>query len=111
MTKQEIMEYKEKYAKLGYEFIAPHLALADRVRSSYRHNLGDLYDVYGRFSHAKLNVWRHWESKAREVGGYGIHVTSKNAQVFCLGFDFDDPDTGELMVAHITPAHNYVTCG
>lgn len=116
MTKQEFKKLNEErmryYTGIGYEFVNPNTAKADGIRASYRRNCGYyLHEVYGRYSHAKLYAWRKWERKMRDdLDGVGMHITSYNTCSFCLGFDFDDPMTGELMYAHITPAHNYVTC-
>lgn len=66
-----------------------------------------LDDVYGSFSTAKAHAYMYCKSLEAEFDGFGGGITSHNTFSFSYMFDFVNPDTGELMRAHITPSYNH----
>ena len=51
-----------------------------------------------------MDTARHLKN---EFDGFDGGITSHNTFGFVYMFDFVNPDTGELMRAHITPYHNH----
>lgn len=66
-----------------------------------------LDDVYGSFSAAKARAYMYCRALEAEFDGFDGGITGHNSQFFTYMFDFVNPDTGELMRAHITPTYNH----
>lgn len=67
----------------------------------------ELSDVYGYFSCRKYNAYNACRSMCDELDGRDFCIVSHNTNVFCVAFQFADPDTGEVVQAYITPTYNY----
>lgn len=74
---------------------------------SMRYEGETLRDVYGRYSDNKKRAFDCCVSLCEEFNGYSFRITSHNSFSFCVMFDFANPETGEAMRAHITPAYNH----
>lgn len=68
---------------------------------------GSLDDAYSKPSKAKRGIWESWKRFARSVNATDFRVLSSNTYHFIIGFEFVNPETGELLRAKITPTHNY----
>lgn len=68
---------------------------------------GSLYDAYSKPSKSKRGIWESWHQFAKSVNAEDFRVLYSNSFSFTIGFDFINPDTGEIMRAKITPTHNY----
>lgn len=68
----------------------------------------NIWQAYGRPSARKVAAWHDCEAMCRECAGYGLCITAVGCQTFSVMFDFMNPDTGELMRAHITRDHNHL---
>lgn len=66
-----------------------------------------LDDVYGCYSAAKARAYMYCKDLEAEFDGFDGGITSYNVFSFTYMFDFANPDTGELMRAHITPTCNH----
>lgn len=71
-----------------------------------------LFDCYVRPSDRKMHIYREWENYVF-TSEYALEetfgVTSYSCHFFTLGFEIVNPETREIGVAHITPAHNYIS--
>lgn len=63
-----------------------------------------IYDVYGRCSEAKKNIWESWAGWFREANSHMFGVTSHNSNFFTICGVVQGLD-GEYFV-RITKAHN-----
>lgn len=66
-----------------------------------------LDDVYKTYSRDKLVAYNYCRRLCEDLGGWNFAITSANIFCFSVMFDFAHPETGELMRAHITKAHNH----
>lgn len=66
-----------------------------------------LADVYGRYSMAKEKAFEYCRDLCKKYNGWGLCISSHNAQFFTVMFNFEHPETGELMVAKITRDYNH----
>ena len=76
--------------------------------ASADNNLGyDLWEVYGRFSRAKVNALEWCKEKCHNTNGYGFRIISKNSFSFSVAWEVDDfeyvnPKTGEVTIEPAT---------
>lgn len=79
-----------KYKEIVNKFITNKIDLGTIVytenRISDNHIENSLYDVYARPSVYKQNAFYDIESDCKAVHGYGLHVTSHNANFFSTVF-------------------------
>ena len=66
-----------------------------------------LSDVYDSYSYAKERAYDYCKALEEEFDGWNGGIVSHNTFTFTYMFDFVHPETGEIMRAHITPAHNH----
>lgn len=71
-----------------------------------RSHYGDLLDAYTKCSEAKRAAWLHCRDLMAEHDGWGLKVISRNTWMFTAGFEFTNPETGELMFMYITPSYD-----
>ena len=77
-----------------------------------------LDSAYDRPSKAKRHIYDEWYNDALRLGaltdgGYkeayeSFGIASYNCMQFTVVFRFVEPETGEIMQAYITKAHNYL---
>lgn len=66
----------------------------------------DLNKAYGKCSKAKKEAWEYCQDLCRRKNGEGLKVISRNAHMFTAGFEYPDPDTGELYFMYITKSYD-----
>lgn len=66
-----------------------------------------LDDVYATCSTEKHRAYNYCRCLCDDLGGWGFAITSANTFSFCVMFYFEHPETGEIMLAHITPTYNH----
>lgn len=66
-----------------------------------------LADVYNRYSTAKENAFKYCRDLCKKYNGWGMCISSHNAQTFTVMFNFEHPETGAKMVAKITRDYNH----
>jgi len=75
--------------------------------SSWRNSrYTDLNSAYGRCSSAKKRAWEYCQDLCRKYEGEGLKVISRNGYRFTAGFEYADPNTGELMFMYISPNYD-----
>lgn len=67
-----------------------------------------LEECYKCPSSAKQYAYRICKNLCNELNGFNFCITSYNCMAFTVIFDFEHPETGELMRAHITKDHNHL---
>ena len=65
-----------------------------------------LDDVYERPSVHKRLAFDYCKRLCERYGGWDFRISSHNTMTFTVMFDFQNPDTGELMRAVITRDYN-----
>ena len=81
------------------------LARASRYEGKY------LSDVYGRYSSAKLSAYEDCLEWCKETNGYNFHIISANTFGFSVAWEYNDPNTGEIMTRIETPKNTYIIDG
>lgn len=66
-----------------------------------------LSDVYGRWSNEKQKAFDKCVELCMNLNGKSFCITSHNTSYFSVMFDFEHPETGNRMRAHITPSTNH----
>lgn len=66
-----------------------------------------LNDVYGSYSSKKAEAYKYCRMLCNKFNGERFCIASHNDNVFTVDFDFQHPETGEMMRAHITPSYNH----
>ncbi len=61
-----------------------------------------LDQVYTRYSGAKLAAYNDCIELCKCYNGYNFVITSFNTFAFSVAFDFEHPETGQMMTARIT---------
>lgn len=74
-----------------------------------RATASELWEVYGRFSRAKINALDYCKSLKFKMNGRNGRIISANTFQFSYGFEYDDPDTGALCFAYITKDYDRFT--
>lgn len=85
----------------GYEKIAKN-----NIKGWRNSDCTELYDAYGKCSKKKRNAWQHCKDLQKEYNGRDLKIISHNSYKFTAGFEFVDPDTGEIMFMYIGPGYN-----
>lgn len=67
-----------------------------------------LADVYDSWSSAKQNAYDNCKRMSNALGGWDFCITGSNCMCFTVMFDFEHPETGELMRAKITRDYNHL---
>lgn len=65
-----------------------------------------LADVYDRWSHEKQSAYDYCKRLCDDLDGWGFCISSSNTFAFSVMFDFNHPETGDLMRAYITRDHD-----
>ena len=73
-----------------------------------RAKYSELWQVYGRYSHAKENAMDYCKRSMRKRNGYGGKITSWNSFQFSYAFEFIDQDTGVIKLMYITRDYDRV---
>lgn len=66
-----------------------------------------LEDVYKRPSNRKRHAFDYCKRLCERYGGWNFRISSHNCMAFTVMFDFEHPETGELMRAFITRDNNH----
>lgn len=67
-----------------------------------------LADVYDNWSNAKQNAYDYCMRLCNDLDGWNFRITGSNFMCFTVMFDFEHPETGELMRARITKDYNHL---
>ena len=70
-----------------------------------------LDDVYGNISSAKARAWRDCKDWCDAQNGRNFHIISHNTFQFSVAWEYDDPETGELMTRIETASSTYIVDG
>ena len=65
----------------------------------------DLYQVYGRYSHAKEQAMQYCRRLQAEANGYDGRICSANSFQFSYAFRYEDAN-GQECLCYITKAHD-----
>lgn len=68
-------------------------------------NNGELWEVYGSFSHNKAKALNYCKELQAQRNGYDPRIPSANSFIFTYAFRFIDED-GDEALAYITPSHD-----
>ena len=84
--------------------------MTSKEKSMYNNYLyadycSELWEVYGSFSHAKVNAMEYCKRLQREKNGYGAKIVSHNTFMFTYAFKYDKDDHTYMM--YITPSYDY----
>ena len=63
-----------------------------------------IFHTYNKPSSRKIGAFEHCIEIMHRYGGRALKVVHHNCFVFSAAFLFDDPDTGEIKFAYITPS-------
>ena len=63
---------------------------------------------FNSYSTAKARAWEYCEKLFHKYDGYGLKVISHNGWIFTAGFEFADPETGEIKFMYITPSKDEI---
>ena len=66
-----------------------------------------LSDVYGSWSNLKQIAFDECVELCEELNGKSFCITGHSTSYFSVMFDFEHPETGDRMRAHITPSTNH----
>ena len=77
-----------------------------------RHNEGtELYHVYRSVSAAKMRAMEQCKAWCKEDGGRNFHIISHNSHRFSVAWEYDHPETGEIMTRIETAEYTYIVDG
>lgn len=77
-----------------------------------RYNEGtELYHVYGNISSAKMRAMEDCKRWYRETNGRNFRIISHNTFQFSVAWEYDNPETGELMTRIETANNTYIVDG
>lgn len=71
-------------------------------------NEHSIFHAYDKPSPRKVGAFEHCIEIMHRYGGRCLKVVRHNCFVFSAGFLFDDPDTGVIKFAYITPSKIYI---
>ena len=71
----------------------------------------DLFDVYDNVSQAKRKAYEECKAWCYADKGRGFHICSHNSFQFSVAWEYDDPETGELMTRLETANSTYIVDG
>ena len=66
-----------------------------------------LSDVYDSWSDKKQRAYDYCRELYNDLDGWDFCISGSNCMTFSVMFDFENPETGELMRAHITKDYNH----
>lgn len=66
----------------------------------------ELWEVYGSYSRAKEQAMEYCLELMDNLNGWRGRIISHNIMVFSFGFEFINPETGDLSFAYITRDHD-----
>lgn len=66
----------------------------------------DIFDAYGRPSIYKVRAWEYCKELCHKFSGWGLKVISRNTSIFTAGFEYADPETGEVIFMYINPRYD-----
>lgn len=87
----------------GYYFKLHHKAAAPAMYCK-GYTLSDVYDSW---SDKKQIAFDYCRRMFNDLDGWNFCISGANCMTFSVMFDFKNPDTGELMRAHITKDYNH----
>ena len=77
-----------------------------------RSNKGtELYHIYGNVSSAKMKAMEDCKRWYRETNGRNFRIISHNIFQFSVAWEYDNPETGELMTRIETASNTYIVDG
>ena len=77
-----------------------------------RRNEGtELYHVYGRISRDKMVAMDKCKEWCYQTNGRNFRIISHNSFQFSVAWEYDDPDTGEVMTRIETANSTYIVDG
>ena len=71
----------------------------------------DLFDVYGSVSANKGRAFSDCCFRCKQMNGRNFHICSHNTFQFSVTWEFDSPETGELMTWIETASNIYIVDG
>ena len=71
----------------------------------------ELWDVYGSVSRAKCVAMEECKRWCEETNGRNFHICSHNGFRFSVAWEYDNPETGELMTRIETADSTYIVDG
>ena len=71
----------------------------------------ELYHVYGRISAAKMKAMEQCKAWCAADRGRNFHIISHNGFRFSVSWEYDNPETGELMTRIETADYTYIVDG
>lgn len=71
----------------------------------------ELWQVYGSYSAAKARAMEDCKRKCADMNGYNFHITGANGWAFSVAWNFNNPETGEIMTQIETSSNTYVIDG
>lgn len=94
--------------KRYHETLKPYFTVHPYAKAPEKYCEGYvLADVYGTYSYRKEQAFKYCKALCERFNGWGFCITSHSTFTFCAMFDFENPETGEIMRAHITPTYNH----
>lgn len=66
-----------------------------------------LEDVYGSYSVFKARADRWCREKMEKMSGWGYKITSHNCNFFTVMWEYENPETGEIMLNKETAHGSY----
>lgn len=74
-----------------------------RITEMYKNSSDtELYHVYGTCSRKKLEAFDDCRKLMADYDGRDLRILSHNSHVFTAGFEYMNPETGEVMIMYIT---------
>lgn len=71
----------------------------------------ELDDVYGRYSSAKASAMRDCKEWCKQDNGYNFHIISHCSNFFSVAWNYNEPNTGEIMTRIETASNTYIVDG
>ena len=71
----------------------------------------ELRQVYGRWSDAKESAMQRCRRECYEDNGYNFRIISANGWAFSVAWEYDNPETGEIMTKIKTSSNTYIIDG
>ena len=82
----------------------------NRARANYltyrNSSWTELYDAYDSFSKGKVDAWKYCRDLCKQYNGRDLKVVNRNCHKFTAGFEYTDPESGEIMFMYITKGSN-----
>ena len=71
----------------------------------------ELWEVYGNVSSAKMQAMEKCKEWCYRDNGRNFHICSHNSFQFSVAWEYDNPETGELMTRIETANSTYIVDG